>query len=258
MKKKLITLAIIILVFGAALGGLFAAKDSVVIYLGIRMFRVLQFALIAAGIVSVGGAAVSSIVTVTKLKDELENSRREQLALEEIHKRQTARLSVDGKLDNATMRRLLQQKQSDGWGLLATPIEACTGQLVSMDDYQERLAKLLAANGADTLYDTEDVLDQAEQGMCRNVRKVINYMEVSDGSLQEDVEMLRGKLDICINQNREILKQSQEFVFALTEYLNRQGDSKEDISMLELYKKTILESIGDGKESESVPAGGEK
>ncbi|MBR6315631.1 MAG: hypothetical protein IKR58_01360 [Lachnospiraceae bacterium] len=248
MKKKWIQVLIAAGISLAAIGGVFAAKDSIVIYLGIRMFRLLQVGVIGAGALITGGTAVSSAVTVSRLQDQLENSRQEQLAIEEQHRRQTARLSVQGKLDNATLRRVLTQKSQDNWSLLRTQIEECITQLTSMDDYQERLRKLLESNGADMLYDTEDVLDQAEQAMCRNVRKVINYMEVADDKLAEDLEMVRGKVDTCREANQGILKQSQEFVFALTEYLNRQGDSSDDMSMLEIYKKTILESIQDGGE----------
>ncbi len=244
MKKKLMTLLILILAFGAAFGMVLAAKDSIVIYLGIRMFRVIEFGLCGIGIAVIGGSAISSAVTVSKLQDQIETEKQEQLALEEQHKKQTARLSMQNKLDNATLRRILNQKAQDSWSICAGSIEQCTGQLASMDSLQERLSKLLEQNGADTLYDTEDVLDQAEQGMCANVRKVLNYMEVADNNKQEDMEMIREKADLCVAQNKEILDQSQEFVFALTEYLNRQGDSGADLSMLEIYKKTILESIG--------------
>ena len=241
MKKKWIQVLIAAGISLAAIGGVFAAKDSIVIYLGIRMFRLLQVGVIGAGALITGGTAVSSAVTVSRLQDQLENSRQEQLAIEEQHRRQTARLSVQGKLDNATLRRVLTQKSQDNWSLLRTQIEECITQLTSMDDYQERLRKLRESNGADMLYDTE-------QAMCRNVRKVINYMEVADDKLAEDFEMVRGKVDTCREANQGILKQSQEFVFALTEYLNRQGDSSDDMSMLEIYKKTILESIQDGGE----------
>ena len=247
MKKKLITLLVMVLCFAGLLGGVFATKDSIVIYMGIRAFRAIMIGLLGVGGVACGAYLVSSAVSVSRLQDQLEDKQREQLAIEEMHKRQTARLSVEGKLDNATLRRILIQKAQDDWGLLTGSIESCTTQMEMMDDYQERLSKLLAANGADTLHDTEDVLDQAEQGMCRNVRKVINYMEVANSSLATDRDMVQTKLDQCNVQNKEILKQTQEFVFALTEYLNRQGDSNADTSMLEIYKKTIMEAI-DGNE----------
>ncbi len=243
MKKKLITLIAIICGFAGVLGGVFATKDTIVIYMGIRAFRGILIGLMGLGGVTVGAFMIHSAVSISRLQDQLEDKRQEQLALEEIHRKQTARLSVQGKLDNETLRRLLAQKGQDSWGLLSSQIEKNITQLEMMDDYQDRLSKLLASNGADTLSDTEDVLDQAEQGMCRNVRKVINYMEVANSNLSQDRDMIAERLQTCETQNQEILKQTQEFVFALTEYLNRQGDSNADTSMLEIYKKTILDAI---------------
>ena len=243
MKKNIIKLAIVLLVCAAAIGGVFAAKDNIVIYLGIRAFRALSIGLIAAGGIATGSVLISSGVSSSRLQDEIETNIKNQELIEEQHRRQTARLSVDNKLDNETLRKVLAQKMGDEWSSCAGDIGVCVQQLTQMDDYQRRLKKLLESNGADTLNDTEDVLDQAEQGMCRNVRKIINYMEVADAGSDEGVAMIKGKIAECEAQNADILKQSREFVFALTEYLNKQGDSSDDISMLEVYKETILKSI---------------
>ncbi len=243
MKKNLIRLLIVAGLSLAAIGGVFLAKDNIVIYLGIRMFRALSIGVIGAGLLATVATIVASGVSYSRLQDQLETSIKEQARIEEQHKKQTARLSMENKLDNETLRRVLGQKMSAEWSACASDIGGCIEQLSTMDDYQAKLKKLLESNGADTLYDTEDVLDQAEQGMCRNVRKVINYMEVADAGSDEGTSMIKEKAADCSRLNSEILKQSREFVFALTEYLNRQGDTSDDISMLEVYKKTILRSI---------------
>ncbi|MCR5418607.1 MAG: hypothetical protein K6E84_06800 [Lachnospiraceae bacterium] len=243
MKKKWIQLAVVLAVFAVAIGGVLIAKDNIVIYLGIRMFRLLKYGVIGAGVIGGAACLTSSAVTYSRMQDKLEEGKARQQALEEQHRRQTARLSMQDKLDSSVIRQILEQKKTEGWSSVSEDINECIRQLLTMDDYQDKLQKLLETNGADTLYDTEDVLDQAEQGILRNVRKVINYMEVSDSDKSEDTGRIAERLSECLSQNREILRQSQEFVFALTEYLNRQGDSGNDVSMLEIYKKTILEAI---------------
>jgi cobalamin-dependent methionine synthase I len=112
-----------------------------------------------------------------------------------------------------------------------------------MDSYQERLSRLLQTNDVHTLSDTEEILDRVEQYICRNVRKVLNYMEVVDPSSPEDVELVRTKFSTCCSDNQDQLKQTQEFIIALTDFINQQGDSDNDLSMLEVYKNTILDSI---------------
>ena len=129
-------------------------------------------------------------------------------------------------------------------------IDECISQMERMDGYQERLHNLLDNNGANVLSDTEEILDKAEQYMCRNVRKVINYMSISEPGNMLDEELIKKKIGICYDDNNKVLGQVQEFLVALTEFLNKQGENEQDISMLEIYKETILDSVSEKKDKE--------
>ncbi|MBO6015386.1 MAG: hypothetical protein J6P60_02220, partial [Lachnospiraceae bacterium] len=199
--------------------------------------------MIGAVLLSGVGAGVTGIRLAGSERAMIASRKREQEMLEQEAK--APKLSVKDKLDNAHMQKLLTEHKNNDWSALSDPISKCIAQLEQMDDYQERLSRLLKNNGADLLYDTEDVLDRVEQYICKNVRKVLNYMDVADPKLPEDVDMLHTKLDDCHEKNHDQLRQTQEFIFALTDFLNQQGDSENDVSMLEIYKKTILDSINE-------------
>ena len=87
-------------------------------------------------------------------------------------------LSVKEKLDNASLREILNSMKKGKWSALEDEIDVTIRQLKQMDTYQERLHGILDQNDVKALSDTEEILDQAEQVLCQNVRKVINYMNV--------------------------------------------------------------------------------
>ena len=118
-------------------------------------------------------------------------------------------------------------------------------QLDIMDEYQEKLVHLLETNGADSLSNTNEVLDQVEQYLCKNVRKVLNYMDVADEDNERDVEQVSLRLTACHEEGQKQLQQVQEFLFALAEFLNKQGDDDNSMDLLNIYKSTILSSIQD-------------
>ena len=158
-------------------------------------------------------------------------------------KERISKLSASKKLRNHELRELLNDYAKGDFSSISPAIEPCITQMEKMDDYQERLHVLLTNNDAGALSDTEEILDRAEQYLCRNVRKVLNYMSIADSSRPEDRSMVKEKLADCCSENSDVLRQVQEFLVALTEFLNHQGESEQDISMLEIYKKTILDSI---------------
>ena len=154
-----------------------------------------------------------------------------------------SKLSASRKLRNHELRELLNGYAEGDFSSIRSVIDPCITQMNKMDDYQERLHVLLTNNDAGALSDTEEILDRAEQYLCRNVRKVLNYMSIADSSRPEERSMVKDKLSDCCSENADVLRQVQEFLVALTEFLNHQGESEQDISMLEIYKKTILDSI---------------
>ena len=133
---------------------------------------------------------------------------------------------------------------------MSAKLHKCKDQLSEMDKHQENLEKLLQNNGAETLSDTKDVLDQVEQYLCKNIRKVLNFLEIADPTKNKETDKVNQQLDDCIADGEEKLGQVKQFLNAVVEYLNQQGDGDEEIKMMELYKNTILEVLQEDYERE--------
>ena len=81
----------------------------------------------------------------------------------------------------------------------------------------------------------KEVLGKAEQGLLKNIRKILNYMEVCDPENSVDRSRVAQKAEEYFLENREILNHSSDFLMAMTEYLNSQG-AKENLQAMEDYK----------------------
>lgn len=79
-------------------------------------------------------------------------------------------------MDSEKIRGLLAEYAAQKWKALAQPLLQLKFQLDMMDEHQEKLSHLLDVNGADALANTEDILSRVEQYLCKNVRKVLNYL----------------------------------------------------------------------------------
>ena len=113
-------------------------------------------------------------------------------------------------------------------------------QMEQMDTYQERLHSLLEENDISALSDTEQVLEQAEQSLCQNVRKILNYMSVFD---EKDIDVVRTSVRKTNEKNQEQLNQVRDFVVAVTDFVNQQGSARQDPDLLNTYKNMILDSL---------------
>ncbi|MGN1141303.1 MAG: hypothetical protein ACI4TF_08875, partial [Oliverpabstia sp.] len=190
-----------------------------------------------------------SVVRIGKSKKRKKEEEREQFRIrqdrEDRSRKSEAYLSVSDKLDSSFIQSLLEKKAREEWSVLEVRLTRVKGQLQEMDECQSRLSRLLADNGATALSSTQEVLDKVEQYLCKNVRKCLNYMGVADPRSQDDIALVGSKLDSCYEDNQEKLAQIDEFLKTVVEYLNRQGDEEAEssIDLLNMYKKTILESI---------------
>ena len=64
-------------------------------------------------------------------------------------------------------------------------------------------------------------------------------MSVADDDAKDEV---RNKLDNCAEENKGLLAKTKDFIYALADFLNNQGE-KTDLRMLETYKNTILNTM---------------
>ena len=113
--------------------------------------------------------------------------------------------------------------------------------------YQAKLSRLLTNNGADYLDDTNGVLESVEQSILRKVRKVLNCFVVYETDSAEDVQKMQTLLKETRDSNEAQLNNVKDFLLAITDFLNKQGDDNTGAEKLDIYKRTILESISDAE-----------
>lgn len=222
-------------------------KNTLIINFGIRKYRSLNMFLFC--ITAVAGIAalvlyIPVIIHNLKLSDFFPHSNRKRQGEDSSD---TARPYENGKFHNSILQDVLQQYRIQ-WKSQSVLIYELSNQLQKMDNLQERLHRLLVNNDVSILSDTEDVLDQVEQYLCRNIYNCINYMEVYDPGSPSDTDAMHNVMDITVQKNDEKLKNTQEFMLALTEYINRQNGADNDTSMLDTYKNTILQSLTETEE----------
>ena len=251
-KVKFIYVVIAVGCSAVACVCLHLGMHGIVINYGIRFYRSLRniiFSVSALISLSVTALYVSDAVKQRKwqaARDE-EAARAEVRRQEALREREKHRevLSVSKKMDSEKIRGLLAEYAAQKWKAMAQPLMQLKLQLDMMDEHQEKLSHLLDVNGADALANTEDILDRVEQYLCKNVRKVLNYLDVADDEEEKDVWLVQTKLADCHEEGQKQLQQVQEFLFALAEFLNKQGEDDNSMEMLDIYKSTILSSIED-------------
>ena len=222
------------------------AKDAIVVQIGIRSYRSITTVSAALLGVFTACACISTLLGIFRSrkdrKKEAEKSEKEAeraFELEREKRKLESPLSVSDRMDPKRIRDKLEAEAEKQAPDIRKAILTIATQMYRMDELQEKHAGLLKENGADALGDTVDVLDEVEQYICRNVRKVLNYLSVFDSG---EKDVLMDRLKECWFANEEQLKKTQDFLLALTEFLNRQGDSRNTDS-IDIYKETILNAI---------------
>lgn len=208
-------------------------KKSLIIQFGIRSYRLWNMILIILILISLVIVASIKITLLMRL-------RKKQYTTD---KSTEMKPYSDGVFHNQALRELMENNLTL-WNGQATPfIEKAINQLVRMDDLQDRLHNLLTNNDASVLSDTEDVLVQVEQYLCRNLYSCTNFMDIYDPSRAADVEAMCHIMDESVHKNEQKLKDVHEFVLVLTEYINQQHGTDDDTEMLNTYKQTIIKSL---------------
>lgn len=202
-------------------------------------------------------AVISIIVTAVREAKAAREESMTQEKLEELkaakaraEKKEQAKLNVRGPLKDTVIYERFKSWLNEDWGrMTATRIPDTMNdilrQMDEMNSYQSKLSRLLMNNGADYLEDTNQVLESVEQCILRKVRKVLNCFVVYEPTRREDVEKIEQLLVETRDANAAQLGNVKEFLFAITDFLNKQGEDDTGIEKLNIYKKTILESVSD-------------
>lgn len=250
-KKILMILFIIVLIVLIVTVLLFNMnKDTMIINMGVRTYNKISSVIpLIEVIVLIIVAFVFLLTTfqeIRQVKKQMEEQAKAEEAARAVKRTQDEEseiLSVSKKMDSMKIRDALLSNASGKWNTLTPELTQIKKQLDEMDEHQETLTELLRENGATSLANTEEVLDNAEQYLCKQVRGVLNYMRVADEESPQDVQLVRQKLLLCKQESDDLLGQVQKFLFSLADFLNKQGSDDNSREMLELYRSTILSSI---------------
>ena len=203
-------------------------KREIIINRGINGYRTYSS---AATVLLAAAVALSVLILIAQAaasaKKRREEEEADRLAAEREEDKPRAPLSVDGAMDPAEIREFLVSQSNGEWRKYRGNLGLCVDVMDQMSDCKERLHKLLEMNGADTLRDTEDVLRQVEQYICRNMRKIINNLSAVDIDNPDSEPKIRKWFSECISDSTVKIDKVNEFI----------------ISLSDIYKDTILESI---------------
>lgn len=220
-----------------------AFKDTIIVYSGIRTFT-------AISTVSTAFLVVAGIVFVLFLIIRVSSQAKERKAkmIQDVENDKGPDLRMKGDLDPERVRESLRSSSAE-WANDPYVESACKAIYKNMDDmdgYQAKLKKLLDSNGADALRDTEEVLNKVEQHICRNVRKLINIMTVLDSGNANDRALILTTAKNCTDDNNKLLESTRNFMMAVSQFLNTQGEDGGTIQEIESYKKILTDQIQEG------------
>lgn len=212
-----------------------------------NILSTINIATIVLGILCVGSMAFFIISSQkSKKKKEILEAKR-QLEEEKRQKAMTmekAKYAPNNSLDDDYIYEHLQEWQSKDWGQkFPVQIGNILHQMDDMNRYQGKLNKLITNNGAKYLNDSTEVLDNVEQYILRNVRKLLNCFDIYEATDISDTEKMQELLDKIEKDNTVQLYNVKEFLFAATDFVNQQGDDNTDIKKLNIYKETIISSL---------------
>lgn len=117
-------------------------------------------------------------------------------------------------------------------------------QMQKVDDAQIRLSQLLKNNDAVNMRESTEAVDQIEMYMCKNVKAVVNNIEITDINDRKQMERTKSSILKCISKNEEALSKTNDFLSALADFLNSRDNTGSELETLEMYKDTILKFVG--------------
>ncbi len=222
----------------------YTAETALIIRMGIRAFQ--AFSVLPPLFASSGAALLLTGVgkdLLAKHKRRLE----ERKVLEQQRENAKPVLSYTAaSYDPEDIRRRLEgiaRQRPD----LEEAISRCHGQMDAMDRRQAKLKELLDLNGAEYLRNTETLLNEVEQFICKNFRKVINRCVVSDlgddqvfskdGHYATDLELI----DAILLKNQTELDNIKKFLADLADLISEDNDNPE--TTLEIWMNIIRDSL---------------
>ncbi|MDR0918460.1 MAG: hypothetical protein LBM93_04330 [Oscillospiraceae bacterium] len=187
--KTIIASVVVTLFFAIFPIIMFLCKTEIVLSKGIRDYNLL----FKLSFIPVLISAVSFIAYFIKIGIKRNNERKilekqkqraldvektakeEEMKRNKVHDKKTGQYNIDG------VREGLYGLQARCSGNVTADLEKCIGQLDAVAKRRQRLKALLEANAAGSMVKyMEDIFSSAEQNMCGNFHKILNYGIVFD------------------------------------------------------------------------------
>lgn len=227
--KRFNPLGLIVVVLGllATLLSSTLLKDWIIIGFGVRTFNLIKT-------ISIGIIILGIIITVLTLIPVITAALRQNR--EQQQQAQTTIEPTEDIYDPKTIRQHLLQLKVE-FPALAKLIDRFIAQMDHMDAIQARQNRLIQENSASYLSKTEEVLNNVERRLCRNIRKFINLCIGTGGCPTEKVNQI-------YDSNETILAQASSLTVVSTDYINKYTTSQYDYhGDIDQWIQTIQESL---------------
>lgn len=224
--KNVIKSALVFVVGIAALAALLGYSGDMIINFGIVLFRI---AVIAAIVVTAFGALFTGIPVIKyvvarnkKIKEEAKRKAEE----EELIRRK-----------KEDVRGLVNQLIMEEPGF-AAPGQTLLKYMDQMDEFVERNDKLFTINDMKEFEGMKEIISQAKNALYHNCRGAVNLYVALESSGE-----FNSEFDKVIEENDELIKNSQNFLLELARYTNEQNEDTDAVTLVQDYASAISQSL---------------
>ena len=210
--KRIFSFGVFFFIIGIALwmaAGIY--RSELVVRFGIGTYRVIRGVLVALAII--GGIFFLGEIIL----DARANRERKRLAEE---KQRAANSGSSRPTTPELIRKGLAKAQKEH---PTFPFDRCLMQMDRMDGFQDRLHALLTENDLKAFSYTEDILQDAENEMCGDIRAFLNYLIV----LEDDRPAI-PRYEAMLARNETRFAHIQELLVTLADFVSEnlsQGDA---------------------------------
>lgn len=235
MKKNYVGLIVYnVVLLAASLFFSSIKKADMVIYLGVTVADILP---VVFWILILLLFAVGNLLMVRRIL--IKRKIMAEANIPDIQFTGTSELSPD-----EVRRELIKYKP--GRPKLSGRIDTVLEQMDSMDRKQAKLQQIFSQNKVETLHEVEQVVDQAEQAMCRNNVKILNRvilwdpLEWNKAGKEQIYAQHTAYIEKYIGINEDILSKCDILLSETVDYVNEKNDDMQSGQMhLDVMTETV-------------------
>lgn len=230
--KRLFSFGVFFFIIGIALwmtAGIY--RSELVLRFGIVAYRIIRGVL-------VGLAVLGGILFACEIYFDAKADRERKRLAEEKNRAAAASAGSSVPTTPELIRKGLAKAQREH---PTFPFDRCVLQMDRMDGFQARLHDLLTTNSLDAFAYTEDILQQAEDEMCGDIRAFLNYLIV----LEDDtVAMPRYEAMLARNDTR--FNYIQDLLVTLADFVSENMSQGDAAAKIKFCNEAIRETFVQG------------